>query len=302
VSCDSNQLKSFSAAAYFFGKKLSERLHVPVGLIESAWSGSAAEVWTPAGYVNADVVLKKAADSLEPAAWWPHVPGYCYNAMIAPLTNYSVAGFIWYQGESNASTASSYAHLLDTMILAWRKAWGAPLPFYYVQIAPFSYEHQENASLLREQQDLAARLDHTGMVVISDLVTDTTNIHPKNKHEVGYRLAAWALGDTYHQKDVVYKSPSLKSFEVKGDKLVVYVSDAPDGLRVSGPDVKALYIAGEDKVFYPAQLKIEADRLIVSSKQVKRPVAVRYQYSNAGIGNIFGKSGLTLAPFRTDSW
>ena len=302
VSCDSNELKSFSAAAYFFGKRLSERLHVTVGLIESAWGGTAAEVWTPAEYVNSDAVFKRAADSLQPAAGWPHVPGYCYNAMIAPVTNYAIAGVIWYQGESNANTASSYARLLDTMILAWRKVWGAPLPFYYVQIAPFAYEHQENAALLREQQDLAARLDHTGMVVITDLVTDTTNIHPKNKHEVGYRLAAWALADNYHQKDIVYKSPSLKSFETKGDKLVVYVLDAPGGLQVSGPDVKALFVAGEDKVFYPAQLKIEGDVLIVSSKLVKRPVAVRYQYSSAGIGNIFGKSGLPLAPFRTDKW
>jgi sialate O-acetylesterase len=302
VSCDSNQLKSFSAAAYFFGKKLSEQLHVPVGLIEAAWGGTAAEVWTPAQYVTADPALRQAADSLQPAAWWPHIPGYCYNGMIAPVTNYNVAGFLWYQGESNAATASSYAHLLDTMILAWRKAWSAPLPFYYVQIAPFAYENHENSPLLREQQELAARLDHTGMVVISDLVTDTSNIHPKNKHEVGYRLAAWALADTYHQKDIVYKSPWLESFEAKGDKLVVHFADAPGGLRLSGPDVKALYIAGKDKVFYPAELTIEGDRLIVSSKQVKRPVAVRYQYSNAGIGNIFGTSGLPLAPFRTDRW
>jgi len=205
-------------------------------------------------------------------------------------------------GYTSPLAASTYAHLLDTMILAWRKAWDAPLPFYYVQIAPFAYEHHENAPLLREQQDLAARPDRTGMVVISDLVTDTTNIHPKNKHEVGYRLAAWALADTYHQKNVVYKSPWLENFETKGDKLVVHIADAPGGLRLSGPDVRALYVAGEDKVFYPAELTIDGDRLIVSSKQVKRPVTVRYQYSNAGIGNIFGASGLPLAPFRTDRW
>ena len=302
VGCDSNQLKSFSAAAYFFGKKLSERLHVPVGLIEAAWGGTAAEVWTPASYVDSDADLRKAADSLEPAAWWPHVPGYCYNGMIAPVTNYNVAGFLWYQGESNCNTAGTYAHLLDTMILAWRKAWGAPLPFYEVQIAPFAYEHRENAALLREQQAAAARLPHTGMIVISDLVTDTTNIHPKNKHEVGYRLAAWALADTYHQKDVVYKSPSFERFETQGDKIIIHIADATGGLQLSGPRVKALYIAGEDKVFYPAELTIDRDRLIVYSKQVKRPMAVRYQYTNAGIGNIVGRSGLPLGPFRTDEW
>ncbi|MDR3715154.1 MAG: sialate O-acetylesterase [Puia sp.] len=302
ASCDSNQLKSFSAVAYFFGKKLSQQLHVPVGLIEAAWGGTAAEVWTPSQYVDADAALKNAADSLQPADWWPHVPGYCYNAMIAPVTPFTVAGAIWYQGESNVRTAGTYAHLLDTMIVAWRRAWNAPLPFYYVQIAPFAYGHQEDAARLREQQDAAARLDHTGMVVISDLVTDTTNIHPKNKHEVGYRLAAWALADTYHQGDSAWRSPWFESLEAKGDKLILHVADAPEGLHLSGPSVKELYIAGEDRVFYPARLRIEGDRLIVSSPLVRRPIAVRYQYSNAGIGNISGKTGLPLAPFRTDRW
>jgi sialate O-acetylesterase len=301
--CDSNELKSFSAAAYFFGKRLHQELHVPIGLIEAAWGGTAAEVWTPAGLVNDDPTLKDAAGQLPPSFSWPHVPGRCYNGMIAPIVHFTIAGVLWYQGESNAGTASTYAKLLDTMILSWRKAWEEPLPFYYVQIAPFTYGGaNERADLLREQQSMVMRLEHTGMVVISDITGDTTDIHPKNKHDVGYRLAAWALGDHYHQGMVNYKHPSYSRMEVKGEKISVELADAPNGLILKGPVVRALFVAGEDKVFYPAEGKIEGSRLVVSARQVKRPVAVRYQFSNAGVGNVFSKEGLPVAPFRTDAW
>jgi sialate O-acetylesterase len=140
------------------------------------------------------------------------------------------------------------------------------------------------------------------MVVISDLVDDTTNIHPKNKHDVGYRLAAWALADHYQQQNIPYRNPAYRDTEIKGGKITVNIGDAAGGLLIKGPAARALFIAGEDKVFYPAEGKVEGSRLIVSSPKVKRPVAVRYQFSNAGIGNIFSNEGLPLAPFRTDSW
>ena len=303
VACDSNELKGFSAVAYFFGKKLQQQLKVPIGLIEAAWGGTAAEVWTPVEWINGDPVLKDAAALLPPSDGWPHTPGYCYNAMIAPITPFAIAGVLWYQGESNAGTASTYTKLLDTMILSWRKAWKEPLPFYYVQIAPFAYGGKtERADLLREQQAAVMNLEHTGMVVISDVTIDTANIHPKNKHDVGYRLAAWALGDHYQQKDIVYRSPAYRSMDIKGTKITIELSDAPNGLLVRGKGVQQLFVAGDDQIFYPAEGKVDGSRLIVSSKQVQRPVAVRYQFSNTGIGNVFSKEGLPLAPFRTDRW
>ncbi len=301
--CDSNELKRFSAAAYFFGKKLNQQLHVPIGLIEAAWGGTAAEVWTPAELVERDTALRAAAALIQPSFSWPHVPGYCYNGMIAPVTNFTIAGLLWYQGESNVGTAATYGQLLELMIASWRKAWSAALPFYYVQIAPFAYsEKKEDAALLREQQASVQRVENTGMVVISDITGDTNDIHPKNKHDVGYRLANWALGETYHQKGLVYRSPAYSGMEVKGERVAVSFNDAATGLHVEGPAARALYIAGEDRVFYPGLAKIEGNRLIVSSAMVKKPVAVRYQYSNAGVGNIFSKDGLPLAPFRTDRW
>jgi sialate O-acetylesterase len=140
------------------------------------------------------------------------------------------------------------------------------------------------------------------MVVISDLVTDTTNIHPKDKHDVGIRLANWALAATYHRPGIVYKNPWYLGMELKGDRIIISLADAPTGLVVKGGDIRALYIAGKDKVWYPAEGKIGGSRLVVSSREVKEPVAVRYQFSDAGIGNLFSKEGLPVAPFRTDSW
>lgn len=298
--CDSNTLKQFSAAAYFFARRLNKELNVPIGLIESAWGGTCAEVWTPAHLIEGDELLRTAAGKQKPNDFWPYKPGYCYNAMIAPLTPFVIAGAIWYQGEANVPAPSTYQKLMTTMIASWRQAWGLPLSFYYVQIAPFTYGVKDQAAVLREQQDRTQQLENTGMVVISDLVDDTTNIHPKNKQDVGARLAGWALSNTYHRQGIAYKSPSYGSMEIQGDKIVIVCSG--EGLAVKGTPVKELFIAGEDRIFRPATARIEGNRLIVSAPGVKKPVAVRYQFSNAGIGNIFGKDGLPLAPFRTDDW
>jgi sialate O-acetylesterase len=300
--CDSNSLKQFSAAAYFFAKRLNKELNVPIGLIEAAWGGTGAEVWTPAVLIEGDETLRTAAGKQKPSDFWPFGPGFCYNAMIAPLTSFAIAGAIWYQGESNVSAPSTYQKLMTTLIASWRQAWGLPLSFYYVQIAPFTYGVKPQAAVLREQQDRTQQVENTGMVVISDLVDDTTNIHPKNKHDVGARLAAWALAATYHRPGIVYKSPSYAGMEVQGDRIVINCRDAGAGLVVKGTVVKELLIAGADRVFQPATVRIEGNKLIVSVAGVKKPVAVRYQFDNAGIGNIFGKDGLPLAPFRTDDW
>jgi sialate O-acetylesterase len=300
--CDSNELKNFSAVAYFFGKKINKDLNVPVGLVESAWGGTPAEVWTPADEVTGDPVLKTASALQQPSDGWPYIPGYCYNGMIAPLTQFKIAGALWYQGEGNTVAPNTYGRLLATMIGSWRKAWGSNFPFYYVQIAPFAYGVKDQGSLVREQEAACQSVANTGMVVISDLVDDTTNIHPKDKHDVGLRLANWALAETYHLTGIYYKSPRFEGLETKGDKIMLNFSDAPNGLLVKGGEVQAIFVAGDDKVFYPAEAHVQGSRLIVSAREVKKPVAVRYQYSNAGIGNVASKEGLPVAPFRTDSW
>ncbi len=300
--CDSNELKTFSAVGYFFAKRLNKELNVPIGIIEAAWGGTPAEVWTPAELVKQDVILKNASARLKPYDGWPYQTGYCYNAMIAPVTSYGIAGAIWYQGEANVTTARSYSRLLTTMIGSWRDAWNKALPFYYVQIAPYAYGENEDASLLREQQEKTMQLAGTGMVVISDVTGNVKDIHPKDKHDVGLRLANWALAETYRRPGIAYKSPVYENKTVKGDKIEVSLANAPNGLMIKGDTVRELMVAGEDKIFYPAELRIKGSTLIVWSSLVKQPVAVRYQFDNAAIGNLFNKEGLPVAPFRTDDW
>ena len=222
--------------------------------------------------------------------------------MLAPVTNFSIAGAIWYQGESNTAAPNTYGKLLTTMIDSWRAAWNKNIPFYYVQIAPYTYGNNFDGSLVREQQTKAMMHDNVGMVVTTDLVDDTTDIHPKNKHDVGYRLANWALAETYHKPGIVYKSPVYKSIDVQKGKAIISFDNVPAGLVAKGKNITALLIAGADKKFYPASAKIDNDKLIVWSKQVTQPVAVRFSFTNAGVGNLFSKEGLPVAPFRTDDW
>jgi sialate O-acetylesterase len=199
VSCDSNSLKSFSAVGYFFGKKINEYLNVPIGLINSSWGGTPAEVWTVADDVVSNPELKASAEKQQPFDWWPYKPGATFNGMIAPITNFSIAGAIWYQGEGNTVAPNTYGKLLTTMIGSWRKAWNKDLPFYYVQIAPYAYGQKNISAIIREQQTMVMKFPNVGMAVVTDLVDNIKDIHPKNKHDVGYRLANWALAETYHK-------------------------------------------------------------------------------------------------------
>jgi sialate O-acetylesterase len=171
-----------------------------------------------------------------------------------------------------------------------------------VQIAPFTYGDNYVGAVLREQQEKVLSLENTGMVVTTDITADTTNIHPPDKHDVGYRLANLALAETYHQNLTGYKSPLYKSMTVENNKAVINFYNADEGLTIKGDHITQLYIAGSDSVFYPADAKIQSNKLIVSSKSVDAPVAVRYEFSNAAIGNLFSASGLPVAPFRTDDW
>ncbi|MFI5193983.1 MAG: sialate O-acetylesterase [Chitinophagales bacterium] len=300
--CDSNTVKTFSAAGYFFGKKLNKDLNVPIGLINSNWGGTAAEVWTPADVVYHNDSLKMAAAKLTPALWWPYKPGVAFNAMISPITNYSIAGAIWYQGESNTGTASTYSALFTSMIDAWRKKWDKEFPFYYVQIAPFNYGNKNIGALLQEAQTKSMQHQQVGMVVISDLVDDLNNIHPQDKHDVGYRLANWALAETYHKEGIAYKSPVFKTMDVQKGKAIISFENVKSGLQSKSGTVTELYIAGSDKIFYPAKAKIDHDQLIVWSKAVPQPAAVRYAFGNTAIGNLFSKEGLPVTAFRTDNW
>jgi sialate O-acetylesterase len=302
AACDSITLQAFSAVAYFFGKRLSRELNVPIGLIGASWGGTAAEVWTPDSIVRNDPVLQQAAATIVPSGMCPYQPGYAFNAMIAPVTPYAVAGAIWYQGENNTGAAATYKRLFTAMIDGWRAAWKRDLPFYFVQIAPFRYRVQNTGALLREAQLQSMAHHKTGMVVITDLVADTNDVHPANKHDVGLRLANLALADTYHRQGIPFQSPVFKSMRIRGNRAVITFSHADKGLIIKGTSATEWMIAGEDKIFHPAEVTIDRHSVIVSGKMVKAPVAVRYGFRDAAMGNVFSREGLPLAPFRTDNW
>ncbi len=300
--CTPETMHSFSAIGYFFARDLQQNLKIPVGIIEVAWGGTPAEVWVKKEIVESDPLLKSCASELQTYNWWPSKPGVVYNAMIAPLLPFRIAGAIWYQGESNTGNPESYRKLFRTLIESWRTDFGSEFPFYYVQIAPFAYGKDTRAPLIREMQMQTMDVPNTGMVVVSDLVDDVKNIHPRDKQNVGKRLASWALGETYNVKGLVYKHPLYQSMKVEKSRVRITFENVTDGLKATGNEITSFEIAGSDQVFRPAKVKIEGNGVVVWSKEVKAPVAVRFSWSNDGIGNLFSREGLPVAPFRTDDW
>jgi len=301
--CNPEDMKRFSAAAYFFGKTIRQNLNVPVGLINASWGGTPAEVWTPTESINNNPALKQAAARLSPSNWWPVTSAATYNGMINPILKYAIAGAIWYQGEANVKTASTYQELLSTMISSWRNAWQKEFPFYFVQIAPYAgYGDSSSSAFLREAQTKALSTPKTGMIVITDLVDNINDIHPKMKKEVGIRLANYALSETYGRQGIVYKSPFYKNMKIEKDRIRIYFDNADKGLMSKGNTLTEFFIASDDENFVPANAKIENNTVVVWNENIKKPVAVRFAFRNAAMPNLFSKEGLPVNPFRTDDW
>jgi len=237
----------------------------------------------------------------------PNNPATLYNGMIAPLAPYAIRGAIWYQGESNAGQAALYGLQLKVMIRDWRKLWNeGDFAFLFVQLPNFMAPQKEPVEnggwpTIREQMLQTLALPETGMAVTID-VGDAGDIHPKNKQDVGKRLAQWALAKTYG-KDVLACGPLYKSMRREGDKIVLQFAYADGGLAArDGEKLKGFAIAGEDKKFVWAEARIEGGTVIVSSPQVGSPAAVRYAWANNPECNLVNKAGLPASPFRTDDW
>ncbi|HUY93052.1 MAG TPA: sialate O-acetylesterase [Pirellulales bacterium] len=235
-------------------------------------------------------------------------PANIYNGVLKPTIGYGIRGAIWYQGESNAGRAYQYRDLFPLMISSWRQEWGiGDFPFYWVQLADFRAEKPEPAESdwaeLREAQTMTMiKLPNTGEAVIID-IGEGKDIHPKNKQDVGKRLARWALARDYGVH-VPYHSPQYKAMEKQDDKIVITLDHAAGGLRTFDvAEPRGFAIAGADKKFVWAQAKIVGPNQIeVWSDQVKEPVAVRYAWADNPICNVYGADGLPLTPFRTDDW
>ena len=323
-ACTPKTALKFSAVAYFFGDKLREELDVPIGLISTNWGGSSAEAWThpetlkkqfpefndfsnryPEFIKDTGMVYDRNTKiNPRPKGLNHRSPAVLYNKMIEPLIPFSVRGTIWYQGESNVTQAIQYRKLFPAMIESWRQQWRQnELPFYFVQIAPFQYKQNPySAAFLREAQTYALKMPNTGMVVTMD-IGNTTNIHPKQKKPVGERLALQALAKTYGKTDLVCDGPSYVSSKVQGNKMRLTLADLGGGLATQDDQPLSTFtIAGNDKVFHEATAEIDGDTIVVSSPEVKKPVAVRFAWGSADHPNLINKEGLPASSFRTDDW
>ena len=300
--CTPETMRTTSATGYFFARELQQKLNVPVGIIVSAWGGTPAEVWIEKSRIENNPVLEKSKHT-DNSEWWPGSAGVLYNSMIAPVVPYGIAGAIWYQGESNCENYPVYAELMKTLIENWRADFRKNFPFYFVQIAPFDYGDKGTSEYLREQQSVAAKtIPNTGMVVISDLVDNIKDIHPKDKLNVGKRLANYALAETYKQTVNAYKSPEFKSMQVEKNKVRLNFDHVLTGLKCTGKAPERFLIAGDDQKFIPATAKLEGNTIVLYSKLVKTPIAVRFCFDDTTMPDVFSTEGLPLAPFRTDNW
>lgn len=300
--CSPETMRSTSAVGYFFARELQQKLNVPVGIIVSAWGGTPAEVWIEKSRIENNPELNKAKYN-QHFKWWPGESGALYNSMIYPVVPYGIAGAIWYQGESNCDNHQIYSQLMKTLIENWRADFKKDFPFYQVQIAPYAYGDKGTSEYLREQQELVTKtVPNTGMVVISDLVDNIKDIHPKNKSNVGKRLANYALAETYKQNIGEYKSPSFESMKVEKDKVRLTFGNAAAGLKSTGKTPVKFMIAGDDQKFVEATAEIDGNAVILSSKLVKTPVAARFCFDDTSMPDVFSTEGLPLAPFRTDNW
>jgi len=236
----------------------------------------------------------------------PHASAGLYNAMIAPLIPYGIQGAIWYQGESNAGRAYQYRTLFGGMIKNWRDDWGqGKFSFLFVQLANFMQtkpEPDESAwAELREAQSMTLALPNTGMAVIID-IGDAVDIHPKNKQDVGKRLALWPLAGIYGKK-LVYSGPIYKSMKVDGSSIILSFDHVGGGLVAKGDgQLKGFSIAGADRKFVWADAKIDGNTVVVSSDKVSEPAAVRYAWADNPVCNFYNQEDLPASPFRTDEW
>jgi sialate O-acetylesterase len=335
--CGPETVRNASAVGYFFSRHLHQKLGVPIGFIHSSWGGTPAQAWTSKPALESEPALRFISEEWEKAlanypaarekfemqmAEWkkaraegktpprqpvaprgpghPHSPSGLYNGMIAPLTPYAIRGVIWYQGESNASPthAHPYRRLFHLMIEDWRHAWGeGSFPFLFVQLANF----RSNGSwpVLRESQTEALELRNTGMAVITD-IGESNDIHPKNKQDVGMRLALAARAQVYGEK-IVYSGPMFRQATLEGNQLRVWFEHTGSGLVArGGSKLTGFTIAGKDGKFVPAEARIDGGTVLVSSAEVQNPSAVRYAWEDDPAANLFNQEGLPCSPFRSD--
>ncbi len=345
-----DSLNGITAEGYFMVRELNEKTGIPMGILDDNWSGCRIEPFVNDAGLKSVPELKGHAERLKAyranvMAWaerlldarqtgnYSAVGGFPedsdwtrqYNAMIAPIVKFPIAGATWYQGCSNGGEGMEYAHKLQALAGGWRAAWGYEFPFYIVQLASFTEKTTDPAggngyARIRNAERIAAQtlIPKSGLAVAID-IGNAKDIHPKNKFDVGHRLALWARRDVYGEKDLVVSGPLYKSMAVEGGKIRISFEHVGSGLMAAekGPDtpgvapvpsadgaLKGFAIAGADRKWHWAKAEVKGKDVVVSADEVKEPVAVRYAYRANPMGdcNLYNAEGLPASPFRTDSW
>lgn len=318
--CSPKSVGGFTAVGYYFGRELQQKLKVPIGLVGTNWGGTRIEPWTPpVGFDQVESledyrksIKESATNGKKPKGGATHI----YNGMVHGLKPLSARGAIWYQGESNAGDGLRYEYLKEALVKGWRSVFeNDDLSFYWVQLADFQQPNDNPAGggwgPVREGQRRALRLPKTGMAVIID-IGNARDIHPKNKQDVGKRLALWALANDYGRK-IVYSGPLYKSMKVEGDKVRLSFDSVGGGLmigkkeglepttKLDGVELTQFAVQGDDGQWHWAKAEIDGETIVVQAKGVSKPKHVRFGYqSNPDDINLYNKEGLPASPFTTE--
>jgi sialate O-acetylesterase len=340
--CNSKILPQFSAAGYFFGRRLHQILGVPIGLINASWGASSLETWIPRDAIEKkykhpefledwDWRISQFTDQMlheytEEYTTWElagkpgkkmrpprdirtaqNRPANGYNGVINPIIGYGIKGAIWCQGEGNLGRGHQYGELFPILINSWRERWGqGNFPFYWIQIAsmkePDPEPTQSSWAELREGMSKTLSLPNTGEVISMD-VGEGNDIHYRNKQEMGNRLARLALDNAY-DFNIEGRSPRYKSMKIKSDKIIITFDYIDQGLYAFDSSIiKGFSIAGDNQKFVWAEAKIiHKNQVEISSDKIVSPIAVRYAWSDKPNANLYDRNGLPVACFRTDKW
>jgi len=315
--CSPSTAAGFTAVGFYFAREVQEKTGVAIGILDANYGATVIEQWMSTNGINwADPIF--SASPFGKSGW-----SVRYNATIHPFVRLPIKGALWYQGEGNFSEGDAYYVKMRALIEGWRKQWGqGDFPFYFVQIASLHAVSTNAAggdgwAKIREAQVKSLTITNTGMAVTIDTVplAEAENIHPRNKYDVGHRLALWALERDYGQKQPEVSGPLFKALAIEGSRARVTFNHTGSGLMVGSKtgrapaienkhgSLKQFAIAGADKKWVWADARIEKNTVVVSSPEVKAPVAVRYAFQiNPDGANLYNREGLPASPFRTDAW